>query len=167
MRAHQDPSSNHEDVIEGLHKCIDIHCKHYVYGFDTEEALRRHISLHEAAQENQARATSTIRQKTSTMSLDDNSGVPDTRQNYADYDPSNSETERPSILQSPFQKREILKPKLDHPLKSHGYSTIPPLASPSSVKSSGPCLRCKVLKKRVSAMDANKENETNEISATV
>ena len=79
MRSHQDPSSSHNDAIEGQHKCIDIQCKHYVYGFDTDDALRRHISLHEAAQDNQARATSTIREKTSTMSLDDNLPVREMR----------------------------------------------------------------------------------------
>lgn len=160
MRAHQDKSSTHADVVEGLHKCIDMRCKHYVYGFDTEDALRRHISLHEAAQESQARATSTVRQKTSTMSLDDNSTVQDTRQNY-DYDPSNSETERSSNLRSPFHKRDDLKPMLDHPMKSHGYSTIQALNSPAAVKSSGPCLRCKVLKKRVSYFHLKQRQHTD------
>ena len=162
MRSHQDPSSSHNDAIEGQHKCIEIQCKHYVYGFDTDDALRRHISLHEAAQDNQARATSTIREKTSTMSLDDNLPVPEMRQTFPDYDPSNSETERPaSSLQSPFQKREQLKPMLDHQLKTPGYSTIQPPASPAAVKSSGPCLRCKVLKKRVSCGTFNSKHGTN------
>lgn len=166
MRAHQDPSLPHTDVIEGQHKCIDMHCKHYVYGFDTDDALRRHITLHEAAQENQARATSTIRQKTSTMSLDDQPVVPDeARRSIHEYDPSNSETERGAPLQSPFQKRGQLKPMLNQPKKSHGYVTIPPLMSPSSAKSSGPCLRCKVLKKRCDCMSPCKECPQQDILA--
>lgn len=166
MRAHQDPSLPHTDVIEGQHKCIDMHCKHYVYGFDTDDALRRHITLHEAAQENQARATSTIRQKTSTMSLDDQPVNPDeARRSIHEYDPSNSEAERAVPLQSPFQKREQLKSMLEQPMKSQGYGTIPPLMSPASAKSSGPCLRCKVLKKRCDCMSPCKECPQQDILA--
>lgn len=166
MRAHQDPSLPHTDVIEGQHKCIDMHCKHYVYGFDTDDALRRHITLHEAAQENQARATSTIRRKTSTMSLDEQPLVPEeARRSLHEYDPSNSETERGATLQSPFQKREQLKPMLDQTMKTQGYGTIPSLMSPASAKSSGPCLRCKVLKKRCDCMSPCKECPQQDILA--
>ncbi|OBT49594.1 hypothetical protein VE04_09920, partial [Pseudogymnoascus sp. 24MN13] len=38
-------------VVGGKYKCCELGCKHYVYGFETVEALRRHMGLHEDAEE--------------------------------------------------------------------------------------------------------------------
>ena len=51
MLSHQtDSSQNGEVVVGGKYKCCEPGCKHYVYGVETVEALRRHGGLHEEAE---------------------------------------------------------------------------------------------------------------------
>ncbi|OBT60108.1 hypothetical protein VE03_10466 [Pseudogymnoascus sp. 23342-1-I1] len=40
-----------EVVVGGKYKCSELRCEHYVYGFETVEALMRHGRLHEKAEE--------------------------------------------------------------------------------------------------------------------
>jgi hypothetical protein len=149
MLSHQTELPSLEDSIEGQYKCFDFRCKHYVYGFETADALRRHMELHEAASHARV-SSSTIQKRTSNMSLDDSTELPVTlRTEVKDYEPSSSD-ERNTPVNPPFQKRTSLLSVPDQNAKRQSL-TSPRLSSPTTTKSSGPCLRCKVLKKKVCA----------------
>ncbi len=162
--SHQDLPPD-QVVVEGKFKCYDLRCKHYVYGFETEDGLQRHLDLHyESSADSQSRSTSIIQKRASNMSLDDNSEIPGAQRIYPDYEMSASETERGSTLQSPFQGRASLKPLLDRPGHGHSYGAAQ-MHSPAAIKSSGPCLRCKVLKKRCDCMSPCKECPQQDVMA--
>ncbi|KFX86267.1 hypothetical protein O988_09684 [Pseudogymnoascus sp. VKM F-3808] len=55
-------------VVGGKYKCCELGCKHYVYGFETVEALRRHMGLHEEADELKR---DTVRRRISGGSVED------------------------------------------------------------------------------------------------
>lgn len=150
-------------AVGGGYKCCELRCKHYVYGFETAEALRRHMQLHDEAED--ARREATLQRRTSNMSLEDGVGGegPESRE-------ASSEEERERVngrkgsahghvhghhVLSPFSKRAALLPTPDPEGKRRGGGRFSlPSASASSLagvglRTAGPCLRCKVLKKKV------------------
>lgn len=150
MLSHQTEPPSLEDSIEGQYKCFDFRCKHYVYGFETADALRRHMELHEAAASYPRVSSAAIQKRTSDMSLDDSTELQVTLRTEAkEYEPSSSD-ERNTPVNPPFPKRTSLLSVPDQNAKRQSVSSVR-LSPPIATKSSGPCLRCKVLKKKVCA----------------
>lgn len=169
MLSHQTEARGDEDevgVVSGAYKCCELSCKHYVYGFETKEALRRHMGLHEEAEE--AKQAATLQRRTSNMSLDDEAAVDRTKGRDREADVSSEDDENRvlgngsaltnangnghgHVQFSPFGKRSVLLPTPDPDTKKKGasarYSTS--ALPPPAVRTAGPCLRCKVLKKKV------------------
>lgn len=142
MMRQLDPTVS-RSIIEGQYKCFDAHCKNFTYGFETEAALRDHISLHGIQLDDYSTSAAVIQKRASNISLEDREMT-----GIREYDPSNSETERSVLLHSPIQRRDSIKPISDYQMKGMPFSyQVNKFAT--ATKNAGPCLRCKVLKKKV------------------
>lgn len=148
MLSHQMEPRSLEDSIEGQYKCFDFRCKHYVYGFETVDALRRHTGLHDASSLSAYRVSSTLQKRTSNMCLEDGgeSLAPLAPQGNG-YDRSSSEEDLRAI-RSPFQKRTSL-PSVSTLDDKRRVLAPPRFSLSTTARPSGPCLRCRVLKKKV------------------
>jgi hypothetical protein len=158
MLSHQTETKGEDAAVGGGFKCCQMNCKHYVYGFETAEALRRHMGLHEEVEN--ARREATLQRRTSNMSLDEaverQSREPESEEERAPGANGHAVQKRQNhaggtAQNSPFAKRAQLLPTPDPEAKKRGNGgrfSLPAFA-PAAVRAAGPCLRCKVLKKRV------------------
>jgi hypothetical protein len=135
-----------EGTLLGLYKCFDARCRHYVYGFESAEALREHMLVH--------LPTSTppsLQTKVSNhMSYRTSGELKDFQRMAEDEgERSTSEDEYDQAHRSsmPYLKTTSLLNR----------SGIKNQASPHSNKAAniggflryGTCMRCKILKKKV------------------
>jgi hypothetical protein len=174
-----DEEDDDAHAVGGGFKCCERGCKHFVYGFETGEALRRHMGLHEDDDAEAARReASTLQRRTSNMSLED-AGGPSGEESedaaaaanghahhhkhrghhsrtlstghghgIASAAAGNGNGNNPG---SPFAKRAMANTSdgVAAEKKRAGRLSLPAFA-PAVVRTAGPCLRCKVLKKKVS-----------------
>ncbi|OBT83007.1 hypothetical protein VE02_08269 [Pseudogymnoascus sp. 03VT05] len=169
-------------VVGGKYKCCELGCKHYVYGFETVEALRRHMGLHEDAEE--ARREDVVRRRTSGMSLED--GIPGglggvgSREGSSEGEMGGLNGRKTSTAgmgngngfgvmpASPFLKRTSLlpTPEAEGRRRGGGRLSLPGgQGGLGGVRTAGPCLRCKVLKKKCDCQNPCKECPQQDVMA--
>ncbi|OBT39166.1 hypothetical protein VE00_10216 [Pseudogymnoascus sp. WSF 3629] len=164
-------------VVGGKYKCCELGCKHYVYGFETVEALRRHMGLHEDAEE--ARREDVVRRRTSGMSLEDGGpGGVGSREGSSEGE-RGVNGRKSSVVgngngfgvmpPSPFSKRTSLlpTPEAEGRRRGGGRLSLPGGAAGGlgGVRTAGPCLRCKVLKKKCDCQNPCKECPQQDVMA--
>lgn len=139
---HSDPGS--VGGLKGQYKCFDIRCQHYAYGFETVEDQERHLNkhLHSQLSPDPAPLTGSI-------------SNPMQRRHSSELRDVEIDNDNPRS--SPEAEAPIFPP----PLNSRGRTIAPATsskstslahkrASPMEVPAANPCLRCKILKRRVS-----------------
>lgn len=171
-------------VVGGKYKCCELGCKHYVYGFETVEALRRHMGLHEEAEE--ARREDVVRRRTSGMSLEDGvAGVGGGSREGSSEGDRGVNGKRAGgggvgngngngfggMPASPFSKRTALlpTPEAEGRRRGGGRLSLPGGAGGGvgGVRTAGPCLRCKVLKKKVCACNPLGMDDSADVSSAI
>jgi hypothetical protein len=151
MLSHQTDNVPLENTYEGKYKCYDFRCKHYAYGFETEEALKHHIGLHEnAAARRAAQQGGAVVPGSAKIGSDGR--TPLSEEKEAGYDSASSDEER-SRPEVAYRKGSAL-PSGSGPFEEHRRSLLPSPRYESPIvfkpRNMGPCLRCKILKKKVS-----------------
>ncbi|KFY20048.1 hypothetical protein V493_07757, partial [Pseudogymnoascus sp. VKM F-4281 (FW-2241)] len=163
-------------VVGGKYKCCELGCKHYVYGFETVEALRRHMGLHEDAEE--ARKGDVVRRRASGVSADDGAGVV-SREGSSEGERMMGVNGRKNgngnangfgvMPASPFSKKNTLLPTPEAEGRRRGGGRLSLPAGAGSglggVRTAGPCLRCKVLKKKCDCQNPCKECPQQDVMA--
>ncbi|KFY63870.1 hypothetical protein V496_03608, partial [Pseudogymnoascus sp. VKM F-4515 (FW-2607)] len=164
-------------VAGGKYKCCELGCKHYVYGFETHEALRWHMELHE--EDEGAR-----REEGEERGVDDNAdrcgdgvsregkrGVGCRRKGSVVVGNGNGNGNGlgGAIPTSPLLKGVPLMPTPDAEGRRRGGERLSlPAGAGSgvvSMKTAKPCLRCKVLKKKCDYQNPCKECPQQDVMA--
>ena len=167
-----DDAAEGEDavVVGGKYKCCELGCKHYVYGFETGEALRRHMGLHEEAEE-----AKVVKRRTSGGGVFDDGGAAGVQSREGSSEGERGVNGRKSSMvgngngngngvgngggervpASPFSGKRttglLPTPEAEGRRRGGGRLSLPGGvgAGGGGVRTAGPCLRCKVLKKKV------------------
>lgn len=154
-------------VVGGKYKCFELGCKHYVYGFETSAALRRHMELHEEAEE--ARRDDVVRRRAEGVDDLGVGGGGGSREGSSEGERGVNGRKGSVVFgngngnangfgggvsaSSPFAKRAAVlpNPEAEGRRRGGGRLSLPAGAGGGlgGVRTAGPCLRCKVLKKKV------------------
>ncbi|OBT61548.1 hypothetical protein VE03_08901 [Pseudogymnoascus sp. 23342-1-I1] len=165
-----------EVVVGGKYKCCEPACKHYVYGFETVKALRRHMGLHEEAEEARRRASGVGVDE----GADGDGGEGGSEGEHGGVNGGNGSVMGNGngngdangfggVPGSPLSTRTALlpTPEAEGKRRGGGRLSLPAGAEGGGggVRMSGPCLRCKVLKKKCDCLKPCKECPLQDVMA--
>ncbi|KFY52908.1 hypothetical protein V496_08070 [Pseudogymnoascus sp. VKM F-4515 (FW-2607)] len=171
-------------VVGGKYKCFELGCKHYVYGFETSAALRRHMELHEEAEE--ARRDDVARRRAEGVDdLGVGGGGGGSREGSSEGERGVNGRKGSVVFgngngnangfgggvsaSSPFAKRAAVlpNPEAEGRRRGGGRLSLPAGAGGGlgGVRTAGPCLRCKVLKKKCDCQNPCKECPQQDVMA--